>query len=486
MTPVAPNPELVIGVSPLGLPDPRPVAEVRRAGGLGVLDLGAGDRRAREALARVRRWTAGAFAVRVGPSCALTPEEVAEECGGDLPPVVLLAADADWKIGQLADECRVLAEVGDQDEARRAAADGAYGLVARGSECGGRGGELSTFVLLQALLADPAYDLPVWACGGIGPRTAAAAVVGGAAGVVLDTQLALLAESGTDDAAAAVLRTADGSGTSIVDGVRALRNARTGLELPVGQDAFLAARFADRWGTVASAVRGVREAILAAVGDPGVARTLAAGSAMADALGTRLPVVQGPMTRVSDRAGFAAAVAREGALPMLALALSDGEQSRALLERTRDDLGERPWGVGILGFADSRIRAEQLAAVRAVRPTHAIIAGAAPPRRPTWRRSASRRSCTCRRPRCSNSSLTWACANLSSKAPNAADTSDRATAFRSGRRSWRWSRSTWPARPAPRATSRCCSRAASTTSAPRPWPRPSPPRSPRAGSRSAS
>ncbi|PKV88929.1 type I polyketide synthase [Streptomyces sp. TLI_146] len=378
MTPVAPNPELVIGVSPLGLPDPRPVAEVRRAGGLGVLDLGAGDRRAREALARVRHWTAGAFAVRVGPYCALTPEEVAEECGGALPPIVLLAADADWKIGQLADECRVLAEVGDRDEARRAAADGAYGLVARGSECGGRGGDLGTFVLLQALLADPAYDLPVWACGGIGPRTAAAAVAGGAAGVVLDTQLALLAESGIDDEAAAVLRTADGSGTSVVDGVRVLRNVRTGLELPLGQDGFLAARFADRWGTVAAAVRGVREAILAAVGDPAVARTLAAGSAMADALGTRLPVVQGPMTRVSDRAGFAAAVAREGALPMLALALSDGDQSRALLERTRDELAGRPWGVGILGFADSRIRAEQLAAVRAVRPTHAIIAGGRP------------------------------------------------------------------------------------------------------------
>ncbi|MEU1094295.1 SDR family NAD(P)-dependent oxidoreductase [Streptomyces sp. NPDC005877] len=281
-------------------------------------------------------------------------------------------------MAQLGAPTRVLAEAGDRDEARRAAADGAYGLVARGSECGGRGGELGTFVLLQALLADPAYELPVWACGGVGPRTAAAAVAGGAAGVVLDTQLALLAESGITDEAAAALRTMDGSETTVVDGVRALRNARTGLHLPVGQDGFLAAVFADRWGTVAGAVRGVREAILAAATDPAAARTLAAGSPLARALGTRLPVVQGPMTRVSDRAAFAAAVAREGALPMLALALSDGEQSRALLERTRDELGERPWGVGILGFTDSRLRAEQLAAVRAVRPTHAIIAGGRP------------------------------------------------------------------------------------------------------------
>ncbi|MFD9790988.1 SDR family NAD(P)-dependent oxidoreductase [Streptomyces sp. NPDC059070] len=417
MTPVAPNPELVIGVSPFGEPDPRLVAAVCRAGGLGVLDLGTGDRRAREALGLVGSWAAGAFAVRVGAACALTPEEVAEECGGALPPVVVLAADTCWNIRQLAAENRVLAEVADRAEACAAAEGGAYGLIARGAECGGRSGRLGTFVLLQALLADPAYDLPVWACGGVGPRTAAAAVIGGAAGVVLDAQLALLAESGLPDGPAALLRAMDGSETTVVDGVRALRRPRDGGELPVGQDGFLAAAFAERWGTVSATVRGMREAVAAVAGGgpaptPGavggapasrpaavegvpaptppthpdapqsaptpVSGILGAGSAMARALGTRLPVVQGPMTRVSDRAGFAAAVAREGALPMLALALSDGERSRALLERTRAELGARPWGVGILGFTDGRIRAEQLAAVRAVRPTHAIIAGGRP------------------------------------------------------------------------------------------------------------
>ncbi|MBD0747807.1 type I polyketide synthase [Streptomyces sp. CBMA152] len=377
MTPVAPNRELVVGLSPLGLPDPRLVAAVCRAGGLGVLDLGAGDRSARDALALLRRWTAD-FGVRVGPTCALTPEELAEECGGACPAVVVLANDAPWRPDQLPADVRVLMEVSDPEQACLAASHGAYGLVARGSECGGRTGELSTFVLLQALLADPAYDLPVWACGGIGPRTAAAAVVGGAAGVVLDVQLALLAESGLPDETAAALRTTDGSDTTVVDGVRALRRERTGVQLPIGQDGFLAARFAGRWGTVAGAVRGVRDAIGAVVSEPDAARVLAPDSPMAAALGTRLPLVQGPMTRVSDQAGFAAAVAREGALPMLALALSDGEQSRALLEHTRAELGERPWGVGILGFTDGRIRAEQLEAVRAVRPTHAIVAGGRP------------------------------------------------------------------------------------------------------------
>ena len=54
---------------------------------------------------------------------------------------------------------------------------------------------MSTFVLLQRLLAGDGPGVPVWACGGIGPHTAAAAVAGGAAGVVLDVQLALLEES---------------------------------------------------------------------------------------------------------------------------------------------------------------------------------------------------------------------------------------------------------------------------------------------------
>ncbi|MCF4135868.1 nitronate monooxygenase [Streptomyces sp. Tue 6430] len=84
------------------------------------------------------------------------------------------------------------------------------------------------------------------------------------------------------------------------------------------------------------------------------------------------------MTRVSDEAGFAAAVAADGALPFLALALADGERTRAMLTETRDAVAGRPWGVGVLGFAPEDVRAAQLEAVREVRPTHAIIAGGRP------------------------------------------------------------------------------------------------------------
>ncbi|MEU1375513.1 SDR family oxidoreductase [Streptomyces triculaminicus] len=375
----------VIGVSPFGEADPRLVAAVRRAGGLGVLDLGGGGRRAREALSLARRWTGGAFGVRVAEDCALHPDELHDRHAPG-PHTVLLAPGAsrpaDWARVR---DVTVLAEVRSRAEARAAVRAGAAGIVARGSECGGPAGELSTFVLLQQLLADPEVDVPVWACGGIGPNTAAAAVLAGATGVVLDVQLALLEEAATPPALARLLRTADGTGTILAGGRRLLDRDRPGLPaelrdrpVPLGQDAFLARRFAQDHRTVGAAVRSVREGIDRALRTPGGPETLRPGSAMSRSLGTELPIAQGPMTRVSDQARFAAAVAEGGGLPFLALALSGPERTRSLLEETRAVLDGRPWGVGILGFAPDDVRRAQLEAVRELRPTHAVLAGGRP------------------------------------------------------------------------------------------------------------
>ncbi|MFJ7263067.1 SDR family oxidoreductase [Streptomyces globosus] len=401
--------EHVIGVTPFGEPDARLAAAVTRGGGLGVLDLGCGDRAARAALADLRGWLPGRFGVRVGPYCRLRPGGAAGLLGGPGGPrTVILAAGSAVRPADLPPGVRVLAEATGLAEARAALDAGAHGLVARGSECGGRIGELGTFVLVQQLLDAVGPDgPPVWACGGIAPGTAAAAVAGGAAGVVLDTQLALLAESSLPAAVAAVLRPLDGSETTELGGHRFLHRRGAAAPppgapprdlpddperiaallggrdpdarlLPVGQDAPLAAVFADRHRDAAGAVRAVVEAVRAATADGAAGRALTAGSPMSRALGTRLPIAQGPMTRVSDGADFARAVSDGGALPFLALALAGRERAAALLAEAAAVLEGRPWGVGILGFAPEETRAAQLEAVRAHRPSHAVIAGGRP------------------------------------------------------------------------------------------------------------
>src|SRR5204863_473790 len=105
---------------------------------------------------------------------------------------------------------------------------------------------------------------------------------------------------------------------------------------------------------------------------------LAEGSPLARAHGTRFPIVQGPMTRVSDTPEFAARIAEAGALPFVALALKRGSELGELLQGTIAALGSKPWGAGILGFVPADVRAEQLAAVAVHRPPFALIAGARP------------------------------------------------------------------------------------------------------------
>jgi len=188
-------------------PSPHVLTTAARAGALAVFDLAGGDAWTLRSFEQAARRAPG-LGVRVTADCVATPADLAR-LGGDAVGVLLLAANSPWAVTELAERYEVLVEVTSLAQAREAVAAGAAGLVARGMESGGRVSELSAFVLLQQLVAE--VDLPVWVAGGIGPRTAAASVVGGAAGVLLDTQLALLPESAVADDIASVLRRMDGT-----------------------------------------------------------------------------------------------------------------------------------------------------------------------------------------------------------------------------------------------------------------------------------
>lgn len=294
------------------------------------------------------------------------------------------------------------------------------GLVAKGHEAGGRVGEETTFVLVQHLLS--ATRLPVWAHGGISTHTAPACAVAGCAGAVLDAQVLLARESTLPSPIRAAVQRMAGDeticlGTELREQYRVYRRpglaaveelgrlesmlAREGAALdpdawgaairarinwrfdgaplwPLGQDAACAADLSRRFRSVSGILAGLREAIATHARMARERRPLAPGAPLAVAHGTRYPIMQGPMTRVSDVAAFAAAVADGGGLPFLALALLRGPDVQRLLEETKTLLGDRKWGVGILGFVPMQLREEQLAVVERFAPPFAIIAGGRP------------------------------------------------------------------------------------------------------------
>ncbi|MFF1614728.1 beta-ketoacyl synthase N-terminal-like domain-containing protein [Amycolatopsis sp. NPDC058278] len=125
-------------------------------------------------------------------------------------------------------------------------------------------------------------------------------------------------------------------------------------------------------GVVVKSTKDVSRIVGAEVPEAGL------GTGLCRTLGSALPVVQGPMTRVSDQPGFAAAVADAGGFPFVAVATANGARTGELLARTAARLGDRPWGAGILGFVPDDLRVAQLAAVRAARPRCVLVAGGKP------------------------------------------------------------------------------------------------------------
>ncbi|MFN8205142.1 MAG: nitronate monooxygenase [Solirubrobacteraceae bacterium] len=396
-------------LGPAGLLDPAVAIAASRAGGVGLVDLTGGtDGERRTAVdALLRHGRRGRCGARVdAPTAPSLAAWLPDELGwiavaADEPaavPAALAALDGHPAL--------ILVEVVDADEAATAASAGAGAVIARGSETGGRVGEETAFVLAQRLIRDGAP--PVWVQGGIGPHTVAACRLAGARGAVLDAQLWLTPESPLGPQVRAVLARMDGSETAVLGTGRQRRRVfaapglvpveqaraaepdperlaavlrdRVGWTSPerdllcLGQDAAFAAPLADRHGTVG----GIVTALRARLDEPAHLGSLAPGAPLARDHGTPLPIAQGPMTRVSDRPGFAAAVARAGGLPFVALALMAAGEVDALLTEVGAALEDRPWGVGILGFVPLDVREAQLEVIERHRPPFALIAGGRP------------------------------------------------------------------------------------------------------------
>ncbi|MDF1753373.1 MAG: beta-ketoacyl synthase N-terminal-like domain-containing protein [Verrucomicrobiales bacterium] len=287
-----------------------------------------------------------------------------------------------------------------------AAQIGAKCIVLKGAESGGFTADETAFVLTQKwskTAAENIIEIPFFVQGGIGLNTAAAAVAGGASGVVLDSQLLLARESELDTGLQTWIRGSDGSEITNVKGwnffhrpnCEVIKKLQT-VEIPssktvaellagtdgncyrFGQDVCLAAPLAEQFVTVGGIVQGIQTSVTESMATAAQLRHLGEDSEFAAGHGIKYPILQGPMTRVSDTAAFAHAVSSNGGLSFLALAVMRKAEVENLLSEAKPKLHGMSWGVGILGFLPAEIRAEQTEAILKHKPPYAIIAGGRP------------------------------------------------------------------------------------------------------------
>ncbi|MDN5285186.1 MAG: erythronolide synthase [Mucilaginibacter sp.] len=380
----------IIGITPFEKPDASLALDLHHAGAFPVLNLGLNKIIAEEALEKLVKSGLSNFGVCF-VSAELTTIQLPDQ-------VSMIIAPYGVKIRKK-DTTALIYQVYDLESARLAKAEAADGIIIKGNEGAGIVGYESSFVMFQRVIQE-IKDIPVWVQGGVGIHTAAALLAQGAAGVVLDSQLALFPECAAPKALKDVITKLSGTETKLIDNCRVLTRPNSptlpenatysdlkayfnDLELeksyiPMGQDIALATDLVNRYKKLNKLIFGINEAIYGHLNQAKSLNVISPGNALAKDLNITYPIAQGPMTRVSDVAPFADAVAEAGALSFIALSLLKGARAKEVIDVTKKLAGTKTWGVGILGFAPQELRDEQMQYILDAKPPVVLIAGGRP------------------------------------------------------------------------------------------------------------
>lgn len=380
----------IIGLTPFEKPDVNLMPKMHQAGIFPVLSLGHELMTAQEALSQLEQIDIPSYGIYV-PSEAFTSLQVPAKAAFAILPFGISINSAS--------DVSLIYQVSSLEEAKQAEQSGAKGIIIKGNEAGGQIGYESTFVLFQRIIKE-IKDIPVWVQGGIGLHTAAALKALGATGIVLDSQLALFPESSVPQDIKDLCSKLNGTETKIIANHRVLvrpnspalpenvdaeelKQYFTNLDvsksyIPMGQDISLAVDLYDEFKTLKKLTFGLKEAMYGHLKQAKALQVIDQDNPLAQELGLKYPIAQGPMTRVSDVPAFANAVAENGALPFVALSLLKGESAKALVMETKELAGEKTWGVGILGFAPQELREEQTSYILEAQPPVVLIAGGRP------------------------------------------------------------------------------------------------------------
>lgn len=392
----------IIGLTPFEKPDVNLIPKLHQAGAFPVLSLGNEITTAQEALHQLDQIDVPSYGIYFSND-NFTALQIPEKVRFAILPFGMskpFNLPAVYQVSSL-------------EEARQAEQSGAEGIIIKGNEAGGWVGYESTFVLFQRVIKE-IQNIPVWVQGGIGLHTAAASKALGATGVVLDSQLALFPESSAPNELKEVCSKLNGTETKVIANHRVLvrpnspalpenttaedlKQYFTGLDLstcyiPMGQDISLATDLYEDFKTLKKMVFGFKEAMYGHLKQAKALKVIDKDNTLAQELGLRYPIAQGPMTRVSDVPSFANAVADAGALPFVALSLLKGESAKSLVMDTKRLAGEKTWGVGILGFAPQELRDEQTSYILEAKPPVVLIAGGRPAQAKVFEKAGDRKS----------------------------------------------------------------------------------------------
>lgn len=380
----------IIGVTPLEQPDAGLVLSLHKAKALPVLHLGRDLLKAQAALNTITAQNEQPFGV-----CFSN----AQLSAISLPAQVSLAIIPYGVNIALPKHISIYYQVHSVDEAHKAKAANAQGIIIKGNEGAGAVSDESSFILFQRIVREIS-GLEIWVQGGVGVHTAAALAATGATGIVLDSQLLLFPECNAPAAIKSTCEKLSGAETRLVDHYRVLARPNspmlpekatqsdlapylgiTDLDkgyIPLGQDIAIGIDLVQRYKKLNRLIFGLQEAAYGHLQQAKALQVISPGNALSQELHITYPIAQGPMTRVSDVPAFAAAVADAGALPFVALSLLKGAAAQKLIQETKALVGNKTWGVGILGFAPPELREEQLNYIKEEKPPVVLIAGGRP------------------------------------------------------------------------------------------------------------
>lgn len=378
-------------LSPFEIPDVKLALKTIDAGAFPVLHLGRKEEIAKNVLKQLSEKTSKPFGVCITPELSKIklPKNVSK---------VILPAGVKMSVSK---GVQLLYQAYSLEDVSALIKAGASSIIIKGNEAAGKVAKESTFILFQKVNElCKKHSIQLYVQGGVGVHTAAAYFGLGVKGVILDSQVVTFAECSAPAELKNMCKKLNGNETVIIDGFRVLHRTNSPKlpvnatlqhiypllgdydiakgYLPMGQDITLSVDYLANYKNLKKLVHAIYEAAYGHLHQAKSLNIIGPDSELAKDLGIRYPVVQGPMARVSDTPQFINDIAEEGGLPFIAMSLMVGESCHKLLKDTSEMLGDKPWGVGILGFIMPEVRDQQTKYILEAKPKVVTIAGGRP------------------------------------------------------------------------------------------------------------